>query len=256
MRPIINDDSTAETVVSRPVTDRSRITGVDRSTSSSGPLPATEFKTLDWGAILASVVSGIAITTVLMILGIATGLISGNENTDAGEAAGILGAMGAWSVVAAVIGTFVGCMLGGRLARWLDRGSLAYHALTSWGVATITAVVLASLVTLGFSTAANSAATSAIAADMATTSEAEADGAEGAAVNSSEGQTGQGDNARTTNEEAADNTADALGGAGVALTIGLLLTLVAAFGGWWVGSRKRLTDFEREDSTRDDVAVA
>lgn len=259
MNRFTDEHSEVDTAISKPVTERSRITGVETTRRTGGVLlPAQDTRTVDWGAVVASVVAGLAFTSMLVILGMSTGLIAGSEDTGADDAAGILGAIGAWTVVAAVIGAFVGSLLGGRLARWLDRGTLAYHAFTSWGLATLLSILLATMVAIGFSSTATSAATSATAADQATATPAEAGGAEGAATDGAaggtDGQTGEGDGAATTGKEKAENTADALGGAGVALTLGMLLTLAASFAGWWVGSRKRLTDFEREDG--EDVVVA
>ena len=244
-----------DTAVTRPVTDRSRITGA-RTVSRpayGGTQPLVESKSLDWHAVVASVVTGLAVTVMLVILGVATGLISGNENTDsASEIGGILGAVGAWSVVAMVIGAFVGSLLGGRLARWLDRGSIGYHALTSWGLATLLALTLATLVTIGFSEATNAAANSTTATETVTDGQADdatnpaggaAAGTGAAAEGTPEGPTGTD---ATSKEEAADNTADALGGAGLGIFFSMLLTLAASAAGWWIGSRKRLLDIERE----------
>lgn len=246
MDRFVHDDTQAETAVSRPVTDRSRITGVDRSGQAepAGDPVGSRSRGIDWAAVMASVVSGLAITTMLIILGVSTGLIAGNEGTSADEAQGILGAIGAWTVVAACIGTFIGSLLGGRLARWLDRGSLGYHALTSWGLATLLSLVLLTLVSIGFATTTNSAANTTTAAETTTEGDAAAGdpaGADPAAT--PEGQTGE--NANTA-AETADDAADALGGAGLAISLGMLLTLAVSVAGWWVGSRKRLLDIERE----------
>lgn len=243
---IVGDDA-----LTRPVTSRSRITGARASSApvASSARHVVEHRSLDWAAVIASVVTGIAVTTMLIILGVAAGLIAGDTGTDASDAAGILGAIGAWSVVAMVLGTLVGSLLGGRLARWLDRGSLAYHALTSWGVATILMIVLASLVSIGFATTTNSAANTATAADTTTDGQA-TDGAANTAATTAgetdgtpEGQTGENADSAAKN---AEDAADALGGAGLGLFLSMLLTLAAAGAGWWVGSRKRLLDIERE----------
>ncbi len=244
---LVTDDA----AITRPVTARSRITGtrtVARPASSSVE-PYVESRSLDWHAVVASVVAGLAVALMLVILGAATGLIAGNEGTDVGDAAGILGAIGAWSVVAMVLGAFVGSLLGGRLARWLDRGSLGYHALASWGLATLLTVALASLVSIGFATATNSAANTATAADTTTNGQAtEGAAATAAATNGEtegtpEGQTGTNADSAAKN---ADDAADALGGAGLGLFFTMLLTLAASGAGWWIGSRKRLLDIERE----------
>lgn len=231
-----------------PVTTRSRITG-SRSAAAPVHVPAHAMeptRSIDWASVVASTVAGVATTATLILLGIATGLIAANENTDTEGALGILSGIGAWAVVAAILGTLVGSMLGGRLARWLDRGSVAYHALTSWGLATLTSLVLLTLVVLAFASSATSVAAgdvaandtqnAAAAADTNATTPAERDAAGGTDP--------AGDNG--TSSEAADDAGDALGTASLALAIGMLLTLAASFAGWWIGSRKKLTDFERE----------
>jgi hypothetical protein len=243
--------------VSRPVTARSRITGTSRTEQvepAYGVFPSrSEFKTIDWQAVVASVVAGLGVTAMLTLLGVAVGLISGNENTDtAGEIGGILGAVGAWTVVAMCIGAFVGSVLGGRLARWLDRGSIGYHTLTSWGLATLLTIALASLVSIGFATTGNATANTAEATD-ATTQPADATNGATPATDGSEGTTGT-DKGSTSKDEAAEDSADALGGAAGAIGISMLLTLIASGAGWWIGSRKRLLDIVREPN--EGVAVS
>lgn len=268
MDPYVHDgtqvDPEGETIVRRPVTERSRITGRSaRMEHHDGRPSVGSMNGVDWGAVVASVLTGMAVSTLLVILGVATGLIAGNENSDAGDAKGILGALGAWFVIAMLIGSFVGSLLGGRLARWLNRGSLAYHAATSWALATLLSLLLATLVTIGFATSANSAATAAVANEANEAQTQNAAGAQGAAAAAGNEPDGAGGDAAArdaqggtngeaggkSSEQAADDTGDALGGAGVALSIGMILTLLASFAGWWVGSRKRLTDFEREGAT-------
>lgn len=232
--------------ISRPVTSRSRITGttrVEQVEPAYGVFPSrSEFKSIDWQAVVASVVAGLGITAMLTLLGVAVGLISGNENTDtAGEIGGILGAVGAWTIVAMCIGAFVGSVLGGRLARWLDRGSIGYHTLTSWGLATLLTIAIASLVSIGFATTENAAANTAEATDATTQP---ANGTNTADPNA-DANTAT-DKGSTSKDEAAQNTADALGGAAGGIGLSMLLTLVASGAGWWIGSRKRLLDIERE----------
>lgn len=265
MNPFVHDENAVDGTVTRPVTERSRITGVEASPRAASHLPPVrDARVVDWPAVVASVVAGLAITATLLILGISTGLIAGDEGTSAEGAAGILGGIGAWAVVCMIVGSFVGSVLGGRLARWMDRGSIAYHTLTSWGLATLLSILLVTMVVIGFASTATSAATSAVAADQVTdgtaTNGAANAGAAGTASN--EPDAAGGDSAAAdrdasganSGDNAANDAADALGGAGVALTLGMLLTLAASFAGWWVGSRKKLTDFEREDAEEPVVA--
>lgn len=259
MDPYVKDGSAVDPTAVRPVTDRSRITRRTQVVreDSDVELGVVPMQRIDWGAVVASVVTGVATTTMLIILGVATGLIAGNEDTSTGDAAGILSAIGAWAVIAAIIGAFAGSFLGGRLARWLDRGSLAYHAVTSWGVATLLSLTLLALVSIGFAASATSVATADVAANAGdatsqedgsapASNEPDATGGDAAAADKADA-AGDG-KADTSAEQAADNAGDTLGGAGLALTLAMLLTMVASFAGWWIGSRKRLTDFEREES--------
>jgi hypothetical protein len=200
--------------VTRPTTATSRITGVQRSSVEDQAYASfVVSRLLDVGAICASVVTGVALTVMLLVLGIASGLIADEANTTVTDVQRFFDIFNAWFVIAAIAGTFLGCFLGGRLTRGLDRGSIAYHALTSWGLATLGSIALFSLATIAF---ASSAATVA--------------------------------------ERQAVSDNDIVGGAGLALTIAMLLTLVTAFAGWWIGSRKQLTEFERE-AVSDTVVV-
>lgn len=243
MDRIITDGTDSH--VERPVTAHSRITGTSRSSERAGGRGSAEGSGIDWAAVTASVVSGMGVTIMLVLLGVATGLIAGDRGTSENEAQGILSGVGAWTVIAMIIGTFVGSVVGGRLARWLDRGSVGYHGITSWGLATLLTVALASLVSIGFATTANSAATSAIAADQVT------EGQAGQSAGGAAGQQGAagGGASEGKAERAAEDTADALGGTGLAIALGMMLTLVASLLGWWIGSRKRLLDIEREPTT-------
>lgn len=244
-------DASEQGTISRPVTSRSRITGttrVEQVEPAYAAFPGRfENKSVDWHAIVASVVAGLGVTAMLTLLGVAVGLISGNENTDtAGEIGGILGAVGAWTVVAMCIGAFVGSVLGGRLARWLDRGRVGYHALTSWGLATLLTIALAALVSIAFANSENAAANTAAATDAAATTNDGTNAPQpGATDGTEQGQTGT-DNGSTSKDEAAQNAADALGGVAGAIGLSMLLTLAASVAGWWIGSRKRLLDIERE----------
>ncbi|MCW2923078.1 MAG: hypothetical protein JWM98_482 [Thermoleophilia bacterium] len=250
---------------SAPVTTPNRITGTTvHRQETRGVSRLDQGASIDWGAILASALVGLALTTMLVILGVSTGLIAGDKDTSSNDAMGILGSIGAWTVIAAIIGAFVGSVLGGRLARWLDRGKLAYHVAVSWAVGTLASLLLLAVIVIAFASSTTSAAATDVAAGTgANNGQAAAGSTGGAQGTTAGGGQGQGtdgatdpnpgdDNTagKTTDKSSnAENTADALGGAGLALTLGMLLTLAASAAGWWIGSRKRLTDFEREDAT-------
>jgi hypothetical protein len=175
------------------------------------------FGYLDWGAILASVFAGLGVTLLLVTFGAAAGIEASDDGGDEGT---ISTAVGTWTVISALLGTLVGTFIGGRFSRWQSPGSAVYHALTSWG-----------LVTVGTAWLGASGALGLLGSALRRTDLDPAD-AQGAAGG---------------NGEAAEQAADAISWGGWALALGMLLTLLAAIGGWWLGSRTSLMDAERDD---------
>ena len=229
------------------VTRESRITGTARRRDVVMD-PVDGFApSLHWGPVLGSVAVGVAFSTMLMIMGVATGLIAGDKNSSAGDVGGILGAVGAWMVLSVLIGSFVGSFVGGRMTRWMDRLSVAGHTLVSWGIATLLTIALASLVTIGFASSTTSVAATAAAADAQNVPGAAGERANTGATPQTADTNGK-TNDTTTANEAANNAGDALGGAGWGLAVGMLLSLVASGLGWFIGARRRLTDIERENT--------
>src|ERR671912_2188810 len=88
------------------------------------------FGYLDWGAILASVFAGLGTTLLLVAFGSAAGIEAAD---DGGDETRISSIVGTWTVVAALIGTFVGTFIGGPSRRVQSRGAPAYKAPTSLG---------------------------------------------------------------------------------------------------------------------------
>ena len=169
------------------------------------------FGDLDWGAILASVIAGLGITILLVTLGAAAGIEAGDDGGDEGT---ISRAVGTWTVISALLGTLIGTFIGGRFSRWDSPGSAVYHAITSWGLAQVLGALLGAIGALGLLGAA--------------LRRADPQDAEAAAGG--------------TGEEAAD----AISWGGWALALGMLLTLAASILGWWLGSRTRISDAERD----------
>ena len=169
------------------------------------------FGDLDWGAILASVIAGLGITILLVTLGAAAGIEAGDDGGDEGT---ISRAVGTWTVISALLGTLIGTFIGGRFSRWDSPGSAVYHAITSWGLAQVLGALLGAIGALGL-----------LGAALRRTDPAEAEAAAGGG-----------------GEEAAD----AISWGGWALALGMLLTLAAAIIGWWLGSRTRISDAERD----------
>jgi hypothetical protein len=170
------------------------------------------FGYLDWGAILASVFSGLGITLLLVAFGSAAGI---EAAADGGDETRISSIVGTWTVVSALLGTFIGTFIGGRYSRFQSGASAVYNALTSWGFVQVLALWLSG---------------SGIAGLLA-----------GGLRSAQQTPTGE------AAEGAAEQVADAVSWGGWALAFGMALTLAAAIAGWWVGSRSRLADAETDD---------
>jgi hypothetical protein len=170
------------------------------------------FGYLDWGAILASVFSGLGVTLLLVAFGSAAGIEAAD---DGGDETRISSIVGTWTVISALLGTFIGTFIGGRYSRFQSGASAIYNALTSWGFVQVLALWLAGNGIAGLLSGG---------------------------LRSVE---------RLPTAEAAEGTADQVAAAvswgGWALALGMALTLAAAIAGWWVGSRSRLADAETED---------
>ncbi len=198
-----------------PDTDRERVSygrsaGTTRGRTSGG---RGWFGDIDWGAVWASVISGVGLTILLVTLGAAAGIEAGDDGGDEGT---ISTAVGTWTVISALLGTLAGTFIGGRFSRWRSTGSAVYHGITSWGLTTVGSAILGAIGSLGLL---------------------------GAALRRADPQDAQG----ATGGGDAGQAADAISWGGWALALGMLLTLLAAILGWWLGSRPNLADYERED---------
>lgn len=172
------------------------------------------FGYLDWGAILASVFSGLGLTLLLVAFGSAAGIEAAD---DGGDETRISSIVGTWTVISALIGTFVGTFIGGRYSRFQSGASAIYNALTSWGFVQVIGLWLAGSGIVGLLS-----------------------GGLRSVENLSAGDAGDAG-------EVAQDVADAVSWGGWALALGMALTLLAAIAGWWVGSRTRLADAETDD---------
>jgi|ERR671913_360067 hypothetical protein len=170
------------------------------------------FGYLDWGAILASVFAGLGTTLLLVAFGSAVGIEAAD---DGGDETRISSIVGTWTVISALVGTFVGTFIGGRFSRFQSGASAVYNALTSWGFVQV----------LGLWLAGNGIA------GLLSGGLRSADTAAGANVSGN----------------AAEQAADAVSWGGWALALGMALTLAAAIAGWWIGSRSRLADAETDN---------
>lgn len=169
------------------------------------------FGYLDWGAILASVFAGLGTTLLLVAFGSAAGIEAAD---DGGDETRISSIVGTWTVVSALIGTFVGTFIGGRFSRFQSGASAVYNALTSWGFVQVLGLWLAGNGIAGL-----------LSGGLRSTDAAGAN----------------------VSDDAAEQVADAVSWGGWALALGMALTLAAAIAGWWIGSRSRLADAETDD---------
>ena len=170
------------------------------------------FGYLDWGAILASVFAGLGTTLLLVAFGSAAGIEAAD---DGGDETRISSIVGTWTVISALVGTFVGTFIGGRYSRVQSGASAVYNALTAWGFVQV----------LGLWLAGNGIA-----------------GLLSGGLRSVE-------NVPTTEatEGSVEAVANAVSWGGWALALGMAASLAAAIAGWWIGSRSNLADAETDD---------
>ncbi|MCW2924938.1 MAG: PhnA-like protein [Thermoleophilia bacterium] len=193
-----------------------------------------------WGGIVASVVSGLGLTLLLVLIGSAAGLVAGSDETDGDAIKGITAALGAWTFISMVIGALVGCFVGGRLARWLTRGTALWHAVTSWGLAVVLGAFLLAIMSLGLLGTASNVAGGVAGNEQATASaDTTATNADGTTATKQD---------KKDAKKAAKDTANGLGKASWALALSLVATLVASIVGWMLGARRPLMGFERDDT--------
>lgn len=92
---------------------------------------------VDWGAILAAVFSGLALTLLLSAIGAAIGITAADAaNEELGTSVAI------WGIIATAVGTFLGAYIGGAMMRWGARFSSLYHGVASWAFALIISIWL------------------------------------------------------------------------------------------------------------------
>ena len=179
------------------------------------------FGDLDWGAIVAAVISGLGLTLLLVTIGAAIGIEAADD--DSGDNAGRIAAgVGTWAVISALLGTLLGNFIGGRFSRWQSPGSATYHGITSWALATLISAWLGASGALGLLGSA--------------LSREDADPGRAAGGGAAAG--------------AGDEVADPISWGGWALALGRVLPLLAAIIGWHLGSRSRLADAEIESGGR------
>lgn len=172
--------------------------------------------TVNWGAIVLAVLTGFGITVLLLTVGAAAGAMAEDGKVGSGDEGKIAAALGTWTVLAALGGTFVGSYIGGRFTRWSSRGAAIYHAIGAWGLSLIVGVWLGAAGTSGLLGSALNSDANVPQAQRA------ASGVKG------------------------EQVADAIGWGGWALAAGMALTLAVSIGAWWFGAHRSLDSFERK----------
>jgi hypothetical protein len=119
---------------------------VDRVTAPLGPTVATgdvaaarvSVRRISWGAVLAGVIILLAVQLLLSMLGVGIGASTIDplqEGSPEGRTLGI--GAGIWWVVTALLATFAGSWVAGRLAGVPVRTDGMLHGLVTWGLATL-----------------------------------------------------------------------------------------------------------------------
>lgn len=226
-------------------------------TSATG-LHRMPISSIRWAAILAGLVVGIATHLLLMLLGTSIGLAAVDVGDEAGNAIPV--AAGVWNTVSMVAAAFVGAYVAARSAgmrRWSD-GIL--HGVVSWGLTMLLTAFLATTAVgaimgsfFSSPTARNAATQAAPAAAQTARSISEGDRAEaiqslqsrlgisgdqaGKLVDQALILAGREESASPAGREAAQRTLHTASVASGWLTAAILLSLLAAIGGGWLGAR-------------------
>lgn len=228
------------------------------SDTSGTALHRMPISSIRWTAILAGLVVGIATHLLLMLFGASIGLAAVDVGDEVGNTLPV--AAGVWNTVSMVIAAFVGAYVAARSAgmrRWSD-GIL--HGVVSWGLtllltAFLATTALGSMMGSFFSspTARNAAAQAAPAAGQAARNIAEGDRADAiqnlqARLGISGDQaaklvdqalilSGREESASPAGRQAAQDTLHNASLASGWLTAAILLSLLAAVGGGWLGAK-------------------
>lgn len=228
-------------------------------TDSTMGLHHAPVTSIRWTAILAGLVVGIATNLLLMLLGAAIGLAAVDVGETAGEGT-IPIAAGIWNTVSMIVAAFVGAYVAARSAGMRRNSDGILHGVVSWGLTMLVTAFLATTIagaalgTFFGSPAARSAASQAapVAPEVAR-SLSEGDRQEAISILrdrfgiSNEQATrvvdqalivsGREEQASPAAQESAQQTVDTAALASGWLTGAILLSLLAAVGGGWLGAR-------------------
>lgn len=230
-------------------------------TTGSGLSRSLPISSIRWTAILAGLVVGIATHLLLMLLGASIGLAAMDVADGGGDGGRTIPmAAGIWNTVSMVVAAFVGAYVAARSAGMRRSSDGILHGVVSWGVTMLVTAFLAStaagavLGSFFSSPAARNAATqSAPAAPEVARNIGEGD-RQGAisALQSSLGisgeqaarivdqaliATGKSEQASPAAQDTAQTAVDTAALASGWLTGAILLSLLAAIGGGWLGAR-------------------
>ncbi|MER0238820.1 hypothetical protein [Fulvimarina sp. MAC8] len=100
----------------------------------------TRSRTIVWGAVIAGVILAIAIQLMLGLLGLGLGF-GGLPGTDRSVTA-LASAAGIYSLIAALVGLFIGAFATARFAGLSEKVDSILHGLVTWAVATLLVVVV------------------------------------------------------------------------------------------------------------------
>ncbi|MBK8210493.1 MAG: PhnA-like protein [Rhodospirillales bacterium] len=105
---------------------------------SPGELAPLTIKRISWGAVLAGVITTLALQLVLSLLGVAIGASTIDPMQDGSPQASSLGTgAGLWWVGTALVSVFAGGWVAGRLAGVPVRTDGLLHGFVAWGLATL-----------------------------------------------------------------------------------------------------------------------
>jgi hypothetical protein len=232
--------------------------GISDSTTA-GIQHSMPLSTIRWTAILAGLVVGLATHLLLMLLGTSIGLAAVDVGDEVGGAT-IPVAAGAWNTVSMIIAAFVGAYVAARSAGMRRASDGMLHGVVSWGLTMLLTAFLATTAAgalvgsiFGSPTARSAAAQSAPAASQTARSIAEGDRAEaiqnlqsrlgisseqaGKLVDQALIMAGREESASPAGQEAAQDTLRTASMASGWLTGAILLSLLAAIAGGWLGAR-------------------
>jgi hypothetical protein len=96
---------------------------------------------VSWGAVFAGAFVGLGIWVLLHILGMGIGMTAIDPD-DSGSLRGVGIGTGIWSLIAPLIGLFVGGLVAARVAGPLDRLNGAIHGAVVWALAALTGLTI------------------------------------------------------------------------------------------------------------------